>query len=184
MATSLTPLGWHFWLDMPSRSGASAQLGIDEWAPPHLASLSLLPFWITIAALVALAVTRGRALWNDPVARREGRITMCACALVLVPLALTAVRNVPPFLMLAVPAIAALLPAVPAAAPSRSAPRPPGSTAGLPRAAAIVAAIVVTSAYASRLARFHWTPLPAASHRRARCAAAGTSITATTKAAI
>ena len=29
-----------------------------------------------------------------------------------------------------------------------------------------VAAIVVTSAYVSRLARFHWTPLPAASIRR------------------
>ena len=88
---------------------------------------------------------------------------MCACALVLVPLALTAVRNVPPFLMLALPAIAALLPAVPAAAPSRSAPRPPWVNCGIAAAAAVVAAIVVTSAYASRAARFHWTPLPAAS---------------------
>ena len=40
---------------------------------------------------------------------------MCACALAFVPLALTAVRNVPPFLMLAVPAIAALMPGVSAA---------------------------------------------------------------------
>jgi hypothetical protein len=159
----LTPLGWNFWLDMPRSLGRIRQLGIDEWAPPHLASVSLLPFWITVAALVALAVTRGRVLWNDPIARREGRITMCACALVLLPLALTAVRNVPPFLMLALPAIAALFPAVPAAAPSRSAPRSPWVNCGIAAAAAMVAAIVVASAYASRAARFHWTPLPAAS---------------------
>ena len=163
VATSLTPLGGNFWLDMPRSLGRIRQLGIDEWAPPHLATVSLLPFWITIAALVALAVTRGRALWNDPIARREGRITICACALVLVPLALTAVRNVPPFLMLAVPAIAALFPAVRAVAPSRSAPRPPWVNCGIAAAAAVFAAMVVTSAYASRAARFHWMPLPAAS---------------------
>jgi hypothetical protein len=87
---------------------------------------------------------------------------MCACALVLAPLALTAVRNVPPFLMLAVPAIAALLPGLPLLTPSRSAPRP-WLNCGMAIAGAIVAAIVVTSAYVSRLARFHWTPLPAAS---------------------
>lgn len=162
LATSLTPLGWQFWLDMPRSLGRIRQLGIDEWAPPRLASLSLFPFWVTIAALTGLAATRGRKLLRDPIARREGQITMCACALVLVPLALTAVRNVPPFLMLAVPAIAALLPGVPLLTPSRSAPRP-WLNCGMATAAAVVAAIVVTSAYASRLARFHWTPLPAAS---------------------
>jgi hypothetical protein len=162
LATSLTPLGWQFWLDMPRSLGRISQLGIDEWARPRLSSLSLLPFWVTIAALTALAATRGRALLKDPIARREGQITMCACALVLAPLALTAVRNVPPFLMLAVPAIAALLPGLPLLTPSRSAPRP-WLNCGMAIAGAIVAAIVVTSAYVSRLARFHWTPLPAAS---------------------
>jgi hypothetical protein len=162
LATSLTPLGWQFWLDMPRSLGRIRQLGIDEWAPPRLASLSLLPFWVTIAALIALAATRGRVLLRDPVARRDGQITMCACALVLVPLALTAVRNVPPFLMLAVPAVAALLPGVPRLTRSPSAPRP-WLNCAVATAAALVAATMVTSAYAMRLVRFHWTPLPVAS---------------------
>ena len=162
VTTSLTPLGWQFWLDMPRSLGRIRELGIDEWAPPRLATLSLLPFWMTVAALTGLAATRGRALLSDPVARREGRITMCACALALLPLALTAVRNVPPFLMLAVPAIAALLPRFPASAAVRSEPRP-WLNCGIASAVTIVAAVVVTSAYVSRPARFHWTPLPAAS---------------------
>ena len=108
----MTPLGWHFWLDMPRSLGRIRQLGIDEWAPPSLTQLAELPFWISIAALVALAALRGRALLADRAARRDGQVTVCACALALVPLALTAVRNVPPFLMLAVPAIAALMPGV------------------------------------------------------------------------
>jgi hypothetical protein len=162
LATALTPLGWQFWLDMPRSLGRIRQLGIDEWAAPRLASLSLLPFWVAVAALAGLTATRGRELLRDPIARRDGQITMCACALVLVPLALTAVRNVPPFLMLAVPALAALLPrrSVLTASPSAHRPWLNGSIA---TAAVVLAAIVVTSAYVSRLARFHWTPLPAAS---------------------
>ena len=48
VATALTPLGWHFWLDMPQSLGRIRQLGIDEWAPPSSASAALLPFWITV----------------------------------------------------------------------------------------------------------------------------------------
>src|SRR5258707_6675204 len=59
-------------------------------------------------ALVALFVLRARTLLRDAEARRRGHVTICACALVLLPLALTAERNVPPFLLLAVPAIAPL----------------------------------------------------------------------------
>jgi len=162
LATALTPLGWQFWLDMPRSLGRIRQLGIDEWAAPRLASLSLLPFWVAIAALTGLIAARGRALVRDPIARREGQITMCACALVLAPLALTAVRNVPPFLMLAVPAIAALLPRLPVSTGSRSAHHP-WLNSGIATAAVVLAAIVVTSAYVNRLARFQWTPLPAAS---------------------
>jgi hypothetical protein len=162
LATSMTPLGWRFWLDMPRSLGRIRQLGIDEWAAPRFASVPLLPFWAAVVVLTGLAVTRGRAVWSDPEARRAGRITMCACALVLVPLALTAVRNVPPFLMLAVPAIAALWPAAPRVAPSPQLQRS-SINAAVALAAAVVAAIVVASAYAGPAARLQWTPLPSAS---------------------
>ena len=72
LATSLTPLGWQFWLDMPRSLGRIRQLGIDEWAAPRLASLSLLPFWVTIGALTGLTAARGRALLRDPIARAGG----------------------------------------------------------------------------------------------------------------
>jgi hypothetical protein len=163
VATALTPLGWRFWLDMPQSLGRIRQLGIDEWAAPSLANLTLLPFWITIAAFVVLAVARGGALLTDPLARREGHLTLCACALALVPLALTAVRNVPPFLMLALPAIAALMPHFPTAAPAPATSQRPGLNLVLAAAAAAIAALAVGGAYQSRLARFNWSPLPAAS---------------------
>jgi hypothetical protein len=163
VATALTPLGWRFWLDMPQSLGRIRQLGIDEWAAPSLANLTLLPFWITIAAFVALAVARGGALLKDPVARREGHLTLCACALALVPLALTAVRNVPPFLMLALPAIAALMPDFPTVVPAPATPRRHRLNAVVAAAAAAIAALAVGGAYRSRLPRFNWSPLPAAS---------------------
>jgi hypothetical protein len=163
VATSLTPLGWHFWLDMPQSLGRIRQLGIDEWARPSVTNLTLLPFWITLAALVAVAAVRGRALLNDPQARRDGHITMCACALALVPLAVTAVRNVPPFLMLALPALAALLPSLRAAVPGPGTNERARVNAALAVAAATIAAIAVAGAYKTRLARFNWTPLPAGS---------------------
>jgi hypothetical protein len=163
VATALTPLGWHFWLDMPQSLGRIRQLGIDEWAPPSVTNPTLLPFWIAIGALVVLAAVRGRVLLSDPRARREGQITICACALALVPLAITAVRNVPPFLMLALPAVAALLPGVPAPISPSDRRQRPRLNAGLAAAAAAIAAIAVAGAYKSRLARFNWTPLPVAS---------------------
>jgi len=162
VATALTPLGWHFWLDMPQSLGRIRQLGIDEWAPPALGSLAEAPFWVTVAALIVLVCARGRLLLRGEAARREGRITQCACALALAPLALTAVRNVPPFLMLALPAIAALLPDFPAAR-AASTPERPRLNAAVAAAAAILAAVTVAGAYRARLPRFNWSPLPAAS---------------------
>jgi hypothetical protein len=89
-------------------------------------------------------------------------MTQCACALVLAPLALTAVRNVPPFLMLALPAVAALLPDFPAAR-AASAPQRPRLNFAFAVAAAALAAVAVAGAYHARLARFNWVPLPPAS---------------------
>jgi len=161
VATALTPLGWRFWLDMPQSLGRIRQLGIDEWAAPAVGSLAEAPFWITIAALIVLTCARGRMLF-DGEARREGRITQCACALALAPLALTAVRNVPPFLMLSLPAIAALLPGFPTARVA-SAPQRPRLNFAFAAAAAALAAVVVAGAYHARPARFNWVPLPPAS---------------------
>jgi hypothetical protein len=158
-ATFATPLGAHFWIEIVASLGRIRQLGIAEWAPPRLADVSLLPFWIAIVALVALAIVRGPRLLRDPAARVEGLVTLCACAVALMPLALTASRNVPLFLMTAVPAAAALLP--PTALDSRRLSRErPLMNAGLAAAAAALAVAGVVVSYAKSVPHLAWTPLP------------------------
>ena len=87
-----------------SRTHSTAR-DIQEWSPPRLATLSLIPFWLIAVVLVGLTFARIRRLSRDVEACRRGYLTVCSCALGLLPLAFTAARNVPPFLLLAVPAM-------------------------------------------------------------------------------
>lgn len=170
LATLVTPLGWHFWIEIAESLSRIRQLGIDEWAPPRLTSLAQLPFWAAIAAVGIGVVVRGRAtVWNATT-RRDGDATLCAFALVLAPAALTAVRNVPPFLMLAVPALAALWfsgdSERAASHVSGAGRRPQGRhmvNFAIASVATVAAVLTVTLAYANNAARLKWTPLPAAS---------------------
>ena len=161
-ATLLTPLGVDYWIEIVRSLGRIRELGIAEWAPPRLTDPQLVAFWLMLAALVALAVARGRRLLADPASREDGRLTLCACALALVPLALTAVRNVAPFLMLAVPAVAALAPPRLILVARRPASRP-RLNAALAATAAILTVCAPAVAYATGAAHLAWTPLPPAS---------------------
>jgi hypothetical protein len=162
-ATFLTPLGSRFWIEIAGSLQRIRQLGIAEWAPPRLFDPVLIPFWLALAALAGLILGRGRALWHDANARRDGRLTLCACALALAPLALAASRNVPPFLMAAVPALAALMPARVAAANRRPAKERSRLNLTLTTLASSAAAITLWVAYASEAKHLAWTPLPRAS---------------------
>jgi len=161
-ATLLTPLGITFWIDIARSLARIRSLGIAEWAPPRLTDPALAGFWLMLAALVVLAALRGRALLDQPTARWDGRLTLCACALGLVPLALTAVRNVAPFLMLAVPAVASLAPPRLILAVRRPATRP-RLNAALATAAVMLAITTPAIAYSTGAAHLAWTPLPPAS---------------------
>jgi hypothetical protein len=79
-------------------------LDISEWRAPTAADPVLIGFWILGATLLVLTV-RERP-WNRMLASHRGLLWS---ALALVPFALTSLRNVPAFLVLAVPAIGALL---------------------------------------------------------------------------
>src|SRR6266851_3140319 len=160
-ATFLTPLGSRFWIDIVQSLGRIRLLGIDEWAPPRLTDPALIPFWLMLLALAGLVLVRGRSVWRDPIARQHGHLTLCACALALVPLALTAVRNVPPFLMLAVPAVAALLPQRNVA--RRSPAARPRLNLALTACASVAAVTTLFVAYAGGASHLAWTPLPPAS---------------------
>jgi hypothetical protein len=165
LATLATPLGLTFWTEIPKSLARIRQLGIEEWAPPRLTNLSLIPFWLIAVALVGLMVARTRALSRDADACRRGYLTICACALALLPLAVTAERNVPPFLMLAVPAVAALSTSRspgrnPTPAVSRQRPRLNGAIAAV---AGVLVCGTVAYAYAKPIDHMRWAPLPEAS---------------------
>ena len=161
-ATFVTPLGVHFWIDMIASLGRIRQLGIAEWAAPRLADPALIPFWLTLAALAALIAWRGAALLGDEPARASGHLTLVAAAVALAPLALSASRNVPPFLMAAVPAIGALLPTHARAFARRRIERPQFNLALAGSACAAAVAGLVT-AYGMGASHLAWTPLPPAS---------------------
>ncbi len=162
LATLATPLGYHLWLEIPAFFVRIRQVRVEEFTAPGLLALRWIPFWTAAAALIALVAMRGLTVVRDPAARQNGSITLCACAVALLAMAVTAVRNVGPFLMIAVPAFAVLLPA--STRGSSHTRREHGLLNGV---AAAVAAVVVVGAvfvsYARRADRLQWDPLPAAS---------------------
>lgn len=162
LATLATPLGLRFWTEIPRSLARIRQLGIQEWDPPRLVTPSLIPFWLIAVALVWLVATRMRQVFRDTEARRRGYLTICACALALLPVAFTAERNVPPFLLLAVPAIAVLIKSRVTGAdhsPERASDRPRLNGA-LTALAGIAVCGTVAYAYAAPIDHLQWAPLP------------------------
>jgi hypothetical protein len=160
VAMTATPLGVSWWREIAGSLLRIRQYPIDEWRPPAVAALRLLPFWAAAVALAVLAV-RNR---GDITGRMtsQGRI-LIAAALVLLPSALSAVRNVGIFLMVAVPAISHI---VEARAPGRgdaARAERPGLNAILMATAVVIATTVIAAAYLSSIPRLRWTPLPAGS---------------------
>jgi hypothetical protein len=102
-ATAVTPLGpglWGFILESARRSHETL---IVEWMPAFPTGPVEIGFWVIAAAFAIVLVRRWRSLasWSN--------LAVVAAAVVLLPLAVRAVRNVPPFVLLAVPAASRLL---------------------------------------------------------------------------
>jgi len=162
LATLATPLGYHLWLEIPAFFVRIRQVHVDEFSAPQLVAPLWIPFWTAAAVVVVLAAARGRWMVQDAEARRRGDVTLIACAMVLLAMALTAARNVGPFLLVAVPALAALMP------PAKRSFLMPRVEHVMVNGAAALAAIAivvgaVVSSYARRADRLQWDPLPAAS---------------------
>jgi hypothetical protein len=87
---------------------------------------------------------------------------LCLCALALLPLALSAVRNVGPFVMLAIPALSVLLPLDFARDPARRRQRPL-LNAAIMSVASLTVVITIAYAYRFQIDHLRWTPLPQAS---------------------
>jgi hypothetical protein len=152
VATALTPLGVHLWLEIPGSLERLRAYGVSEWQPPQLTRLAHLPFWIVGAAVLLLAVFRRQRLESLP------SLTLVIAAALLFALATRSERNVPPFLIVATPAIGSLL-----SLPERR--RAPGpARAGWLHAAALAACVLggigfIAHAWIAPLPRLGWSPL-------------------------
>lgn len=159
IAMTLTPLGLHFWTEIPRSLGRINEYTLDEWSRPSLAELQLLPFWITAAGYVVTVLHWIRTVRS--VSPSEAALNICA--LVLLAGALGAVRNVGPFLMLAVPALTrawAHRESGTGGAVIKTERR--GLNLAVLTAAAGAVILTLTTAYREAWPRLKWDPVPAA----------------------
>ena len=154
VATVLTPLGFRFWEELPASLARLQLYEVQEWQGATLANPAALPFWLMVVTLVGLLYVRRRTLFRDPVDQ-----VLIVASVLFIPLALTSLRNIPPFLVLALPAISRLLRIdLPEQASSLSR----GQTrlhAGLLAGACTVAIVVVALAWSTPFPRLQWNPL-------------------------
>ena len=102
-ATAVTPLGPRLWTFIFESMHRSHEVLIVEWMPAYPTGPVEIGFWVLAIAFVVLLARRWRTLeaWSD--------LVVVAAAVVMLPLAIRAVRNVSPFLLLAIPAASRLL---------------------------------------------------------------------------
>jgi hypothetical protein len=155
MAATVTPLGFAFWTEIPRSLYRISLYTFDEWKRPRLSELALAPFWGISLVFCAGLLWRGRRL----LLLHKRDITLCACALVLLPASLRAVRNVGPFLMVAIPATASLLPIGRQSGTTNRTSKPLANLALMCLAVA-GAAWTLRWAYTNEIGRLRWTPLP------------------------
>jgi hypothetical protein len=160
-AATMTPLGVSFWIEIPRSLARIRQYPLDEWLAPRLTEIPLAPFWIIAAVFCGLVLIR-RGRWRDTSSRQLA--ILCLPALVILPLALSAVRNVGPFLMLAAPAVSGLMPpGFASALTNRRRPQRAIPNLALMTFACLAVAITIGVAYRRQIRHLAWTPLPEAS---------------------
>jgi hypothetical protein len=160
-ATTLTPLGIRLWTFVVESIPRSRQIMINEWMPAYPTGPVEIAFWVLTLAFVVLLVKRWRHLrsWAD--------VAVVVSAVVVLPLAIRAVRNIPPFLLLAIPAASRLLGEDfrlgRRAVAAEASPERPGLNLVLFSVLALFGAGTIAIAWAARLPMLGWDPLsPAA----------------------
>ena len=155
LAMSVTPLGLSFWIEIPKSLARIHLYPLDEWKRPEFLEPRMLPFWTAAAALaVACLVHRAKILRRLP-----DDTVIYATALLLLPAAVAARRNVGPFLMLAVPALTRLLHR-PEGAAERAQQERPLLNAAIATTALATVLVLVAWAYAREIPRLRWRPVP------------------------
>ena len=155
-ATLVTPLGFRFWEELPASLARLQAYEVQEWQGVALTNPAAVPFWLLLATLVGFLYLRRRTLFDDS----SDRFLIVASVL-FIPLALTSLRNIPPFLVLVLPTISRL---IRIDMPKATLPLPRRQTrihAGLLATACTVAVVVIALAWSTPLPRLQWNPLSA-----------------------
>lgn len=155
LAAAATPLGWTLYTEVPAMLARLDAYNVQEWRAASLTEAVNVPFWIAAALLLAGAWRARRTL-----APEDAVIVGAACA--LLPLALGATRNIPPFLLLAGPALSRLAPhtwRTSVERPHVSRPHLHLAMTLLPMAAA---ALLVMGTWRHPPGRMQWQPVPPA----------------------
>lgn len=165
--TAVTPMGPGLWRFIGESMARSRQNQIMEWMPSLPRGPIEISFWLGAVVLVVILARRWRGLesWSDRV--------VVAAALVMLPLAARAVRNIPPFFLLWAPAMSRLIgPSPTLALPAflrrppptvrRTSPDHPRLNAALVIGAAGLAVGAVAVCWATSIERLGWRPVPPA----------------------
>jgi hypothetical protein len=102
--TGITPLGFSLWTEVPASLRRLRAYQVLEWAPPSISAPHFVTFWILVALFAAVVI--GTKAWRLEAVRQDVRVWG---ALALFPVGFSASRNVPPLLVLLVPALGVLL---------------------------------------------------------------------------
>jgi hypothetical protein len=152
LCTAATPLGFTLWAEVPLSLARLHAYGVIEWQRPGLA-LADLPFWAAAAAMFVLLIIHRSAVRSSfPVA------FLGVASSMFFLLALQTRRNIPPFVLCAVPLLGTLLQrATPSSALARR-EHPVLNVAAI-GAAAVLAGLIVAVAWAEPSGRLGWNPV-------------------------
>ena len=159
LATLATPLGLRLWTIIGESMQKSHDNRIAEWRSSLEVGPFQITFWILAAAFVAILIARRRRLrqaeWAD--------LVLLTAALVILPLAVRAVRNVTVFLLVAIPAASRLLGADfrfrRGARPAPAGADHPRLNAVLLGAVCVLEALAVASAWRAPYQNLNWRPV-------------------------
>jgi hypothetical protein len=154
VGTFVNPLGMKLWTTVFESMGRSSLIGITEFRPAQLSAPEDGAFWIVALILTALSLWRARRIWKEPA------WPLIATSLALIPVAFRYSRNIPLFLLLAVPAISLPALRLTAASPTPRARREhPTLNAVLLTSVFVLVGCAVTFAWRTPIQRLQWKPM-------------------------
>jgi hypothetical protein len=158
LATAATPLGFSLWREVPSSLARLHAYGVLEWQPPGLAVADA-PFWIAaLGTIVLLFIHRVQVFTSWSAA------LLAITALMFLGLSLQTRRNIPPFILCAVPLVGGLLDRPKQQRAAARVERPMLNALTL-ATTAIIGVLYVGTAWSQPVARLGWKPVPEALRR-------------------